>query len=82
MFLPLISLSLITLFNPTTVDQSKLSANPDLVRVTCTITVVDPNTGNAIAVSASAGGIFTSAEKAAEKACERANEAAEALMKE
>ena len=80
MFLPLISLSLITLLNPTTVDQSTMSANSDLCRITCTITVVDEQSGNAIAFSATAGGIFTSCENAMEKACERAREAADAAF--
>jgi len=51
--------------------SAELGLKDELCRVTCTIHVSD-GFGGSIGISATAGSLFTSCERAAEKACHRA----------
>jgi hypothetical protein len=79
MFVTLISLNLMTLFSPKTIEEPKISAKPEPCRITCTVTVYDTE-GNSVSFTATAGGIFTSCETAGQRACDKAGEAAAAQL--
>lgn len=72
MFLTLISLNLMTLLSPTTIEQQKTSTELKVCRMSCSVTWYDEAEETYITFSASAGGIFTSCDNALEKACDRA----------